>query len=430
MKIYTVQSGDTVYQIAQSEGVTPEWLIAVNDLENPEQLSVGETLVIPHYTETYTVKEGDTLYRIANLFSTTVRRLYQLNPQLQGSPDIYPGESLVLAYDDQPTETISVNGYAYPFIDEEVLRRTLPYLTYLTVFAYGFDENGTLIIPDDALLLNAAKEAGVSPILLLSTLSADGVFNNALSNRLLNDPALQETLIRQLKEVVMQKGYDGVDIDFEYIFPQDAQKYVDFVRRVQEEMAQIGVFTVVSLAPKTSADQRGLLYEGHSYEGLGSVADAAAIMAYEWGYTFGPPMAIAPLNKVEDVLDYATTAINRNKIWLGTPNYAYDFTLPYLQGLSRARSLSNVQAVQEAFDKNAAIQYDAEMQAPYYTYYDREGKEHQVWFEDARSVKATLDLASEKGISTISIWNIMRYFPQLFAVLASEYNIATADRQR
>ncbi len=428
MKIYTVQSGDTVYQIAQREGITPEWLIAVNDLENPEQLSVGESLVIPHYNEIYTVKEGDTLYRIANLFSTTVRRLYQLNPQLQGSPDIFPGESLVLSYDTQPTETISVNGYAYPFINEEVLRATLPYLTYLTVFAYGFDENGNLIIPDDSTILNATKEAGVAPILLLSTLSADGIFNNGLSNRLLNDPDLQETLIRQLKDVVEEKGYDGVDIDFEYIFPQDTQKYVNFVRRVQEEMSQIGVFTVVSLAPKTSANQRGLLYEGHSYEDLGRVADAAAIMAYEWGYTFGPPMAIAPLNKVEEVLNYATSAINRNKIWLGTPNYAYDFTLPYLQGISLARSLSNVQAVQEAFEKNAEIQYDTEMQAPFYTYFDKEKKEHQVWFEDARSVKATLELVNEKGLDAISIWNIMRYFPQLYAILASEYNIATIDR--
>ncbi len=427
MDIYTVQNGDTVYQIAQREGVTPEWLIAVNDLENPEQLSVGQALVIPRYGNLYSVKEGDTLYRIAQNFSTTVRRLYQLNPQLQGVPDIYPGEALVLNYDTEPTETIAVNGYAYPFIQEDVLRRTLPYLTYLTVFAYGFDESGNLVIPNDEKLIETAREYGVSPILLLSTLTPNGIFNNELSSRLLSAPAMQDTLIAQLKNIVQEKGYDGVDIDFEYIFPQDAEKYVDFVRRVKQEMEQIGVFTVVSLAPKTSADQRGLLYEGHSYEGLGSVADAAAIMAYEWGYAFGPPMAVAPLDKVAEVLDYATRVIPRDKIWLGTPNYAYDFTLPYRQGLSRAKLLSNVQAVEEAFDKNAQIRYDEKMQAPNYTYYDKDRAEHQVWFEDARSVSATLELARQNGISTISIWNIMRYFPQLYSVLVSEYNIATAQ---
>ncbi len=53
-----------------------------------------------------------------------------------------------------------------------------------------------------------------------------------------------------------------------------------------------------SLAPKTSSGQPGILYESHNYAALGAAADFSTIMTYEWGYKYGPPMAVAPLNKV------------------------------------------------------------------------------------------------------------------------------------
>ena len=32
-------------------------------------------------------------------------------------------------------------------------------------------------------------------------------------------------------------------------------------------------------------------------------------MTFEWGYTYGPPMAVAPLPQVRAVLDYAVSVI-------------------------------------------------------------------------------------------------------------------------
>ena len=54
-------------------------------------------------------------------------------------------------------------------------------------------------------------------------------------------------------------------------------------------------------------------------------------MTYEWGYLFGPPMATAPVNMVRQVLDYGVTTIDPNKILMGIPNYAYDWSLPFIQ---------------------------------------------------------------------------------------------------
>ena len=87
---------------------------------------------------------------------------------------------------------------------------------------------------------------------------------------------------------------------------------------------QVGLSLHVDLAPKTHPDQEGLLYEGHDYGAVGTIADSVLLMTYEWGYAYGLPMAVAPLPQVAQVVRYAVTEIPPGKIQLGIPNYGYD----------------------------------------------------------------------------------------------------------
>ena len=173
---------------------------------------------------------------------------------------------------------------------------------------------------------------------------------------------------------------------------------------------------MTALAPKTSDGQPGSLYEGHDYALLGAAADAVLLMTYEWGYTYGPPMAVSPIAQVEKVIDYALTRIPAEKLLLGVSVYGYDFTLPYSPGESRAESLSTRQAVALAYSRGAVINYDGAAQAPYFDYYDN-GVRHTVWYEDARSVNARLELAARKGLSGVLIWSLNREGNQNLAVL-------------
>lgn len=147
-------------------------------------------------------------------------------------------------------------------------------------------------------------------------------------------------------------------------------------------------------------------------------------MTYEWGYTYGPPMAIAPINKVEQVVSYAVTEISPSKIMLGIPNYAYNWTLPFEKGISKATTLSNTQAVELAGNVGSEIQFDELAQSPFFNYFDYTGAEHEVWFEDARSVNAKLLLADTYSLNGVSFWNLMRFFPQSWLVINGSYNIA------
>ncbi len=423
MEIHVVRPGDTLASVAQSYGVPLAILESDNQLPDPRRLVPGQTLVVRRPIRLYTVQPGDTLYSIARENGLTPRQLLQRNPILRGEPAVFTGQTLVLQDADSPTQTALVTGYAYPFGDRGVIQRTLPYLSGLIPFTYGIRPDGTLVEPDDLSLIAAAQQLGVTPVMHLSTLTDEGNFDSSLASLVLNDLQVQDAVVSAIVETMQLRGYQALDVDFEFIPAQDAQAYAQFIARLRDTLRPRGWPVIVALAPKTSADQPGLLYEGHDYAQLGAAADLVLLMTYEWGYTYGPPMAVAPLPNVRRVVEYALTEIPADKILLGIPNYGYDWTLPFVQEESRATSISNQYAVTLAGDNNAVIQYDPTAQAPFFRYTDPAGREHEVWFEDARSIRAKLSLLSRYGLSGVGYWNLIRPFPQNWLVLASMYRI-------
>lgn len=378
MVIYVVKSGDTIFSIAEQYGIPAEEIISYNQLSNPEQLVVGQTILVP------------------------------------------TGENIA-------DRELAVNGYMYPYIETETLTKTVPYLTFGTVFTYGFTPEGELIPIPDERVIGIMKSGNTAPILLLSTLTKEGGFSNSLAHSIFINLEAQDKLIENLINTMESKGYYGLDIDFEYVLQEDREAYGNFVERVTKAMHQAGYKVMVALAPKTSADQPGLLYESHDYGRLGGIADWVLLMTYEWGYTYGPPMAVSPINKVRQVLDYAVTEIPPEKIFMGIPNYGYDWTLPYIKGESRAKSVSNVGAVSLAQKYGAVIKFDETSQAPFFTYFDQLGTEHIVWFEDARSIQAKLDLIKEYGFFGAGYWNIMNFFPQNWLVVENNFTIKKVE---
>lgn len=428
MDIHVVQRGETLFSIARQYGVPMSRLIADNMLPDPSGLVVGQTLVIRYPASVHTVRSGETLSAIARRYGLSVRQLQRNNPVLEGSTQIYPGQMLVIRYRETSQIPVWVNGYAYPFIDRPLLRRTLPFLSYLTPFTYGITPEGGLVVPDDEWLISTALAGGVAPLMHLSTLTEEGGFSNELAHLVLTDRQVQDTLVQNIIETLQRKNYRGLDIDFEYVFPEDGATYAAFIRRLSGELNPLGYPVITALAPKTSAQQRGLLYEAHDYSAIGAAANEVLLMTYEWGYAYSLPMAVAPIPNVRAVIEYALTEMPAQKIWLGIPNYGYDWTLPVIQGETRAISISNQYAVALAARYRAEIQYDERAQTPWFRYLDENGREHEVWFEDARSIFAKLQLIQEYGLKGAGYWNLMRPFPQNWVILNALFSIQDSNR--
>lgn len=407
MIIHTVKRGESIYSIAKNYGVSERLLALNNGIDGP--LVVGEDLVILFPEKVHTVNFGETLSDIAEMYSVSVRSLFKNNYYLRGKDNLYPGQSIVISYTDKPTKDILTNGYAYPFVNQDVLRTSMPYVNYLTPFTYGLTYDGNLLNLDDEKLIRIASEYETKSAMHISTLDESDRFDSNLATNILNNPDLQDILYEDVRRVMKEKGYSAIDIDFEYINGSESAKYADFVAKLRT----LGYPVIVAVAPKTSANQKGQLYEGHNYRLLGEASDYVFVMTYEWGYTYGPPLPVAPIQNVRRVLDYAVTEIPPEKILLGIPNYGYDWKLPFVQGTSRATSIGNRQAVEIAREKRAEILFDETAQAPYFNYTDASG-EHIVWFENARSIKAKFDLVRSYNLAGVGYWNLMREFPQLW----------------
>ncbi|MNP15109.1 Spore germination protein YaaH [compost metagenome] len=175
------------------------------------------------------------------------------------------------------------------------------------------------------------------------------------------------------------------------------------------------------MAPKTSATQQGRWYEAHDYRAHGQIVDFVVIMTYEWGYSGGPPQPVSPIGPVRKVLEYALTEIPAGKIMMGQNLYGYDWTLPYVQGGPFAKAVSPQAAIGLARQHGVSIAYDYRAQAPHFGYTDGEGKEHVVWFEDARSIQAKFNLLKELGIRGISYWKLGLPFPQNWLLLENNF---------
>ncbi len=375
--------------------------------------------------EIYVVKPGDTVDLIGEMYQAQPQSIIYANQMTPPYP-LAVGQALLIPGGEEPYEKIPVriNGYAYPYINSWVLEQTLPYLTELSVFSYGFTPEGELIPPVLSVdfMIEAAYRHGTLPILTLTPFGADGQFNNYLIHSVVQSPEAVDNLILNLKSVAEEKGYAGVDVDFEYILAEDRDAFTDFVAKIAQSLHEIGRQVSVALAPKQSAGQKGLLYEGKDYGGLGAAADYVLLMTYEWGYTYGPPMAVAPIFQVRKVLDYAVTEIPTDKIRLGIPNYGYDWKLPFERGVTKARTIGNVEAVQIAIEKNAEIFFDERAMSPYFHYWEN-GEEHEVWFEDVRSMQAKFELIKEYGLNGAGYWQIMRLFRANWLLLDWQFDI-------
>ena len=409
MQIYVVKPGDTLYSIGRALSLAPGFLARYNGLREPYRLAVGQSLLVLYPERTVTVRAGDALSSIAASSGTDVLSLFRMNPNLSGSDQLYPGQVLVTQLEQSRTRSAFVGGYAYPYVQESVLRGILP-------FTYGFTPEGALVPMDDERLLALAGEYGVRPFLHLSTLTAAGTFSAAQAAVVLRSEALQQTLAEAVLQKMQEKGYMGLDVDFEYLGRELAEAYAQFLSRLHGLLAPYGLPLIAALAPKTSADQPGTLYEGYDYAVVASACDAVLLMTYEWGYTYGPPMAVAPIGAVRRVVEFALTQMEPGKILLGFPNYAYDWTLPFTAGATRAQSIGNEAAPLLAAQYGAEIQFDEQAQTPYFTYLDEAGQPHEVWFEDARSALAKFGLLTEYGLLGLGYWNFMRPFAAGFSL--------------
>ncbi|MDD4296113.1 MAG: LysM peptidoglycan-binding domain-containing protein [Ruminiclostridium sp.] len=467
MIIHTVRSGETLWSIANFYRVSTSDIVEINELTYPNRLVIGQALVIPTEDTYHIVRPGESLWRIAQTYRISVQAILDRN-QIPDPNRINPGAVLYIPaprHIVQPGETlwlisqrygvslqtlmkinditdpnliypgtvlmvpikqrrvVDVNGFIYILGERAapIVRDAGEHLTYLSPFAYRIKEDGGLEQIDDIPAINAAYAENVVPMMAITNFTSTELGEN-LAHAVLSNNQIVERLLDNVVSIMDQKGYMGLNIDFENVLPDDRENYNRFIQRAVDRLHPLGYFVSSSLAPKASAAQTGLLYTAHDYPAHGRILDWVVLMTYEWGYRLGPPRAISPVNEIRRVLDYAVSVMPRYKIFLGFQIYARDWLLPHVRG-QEAETFSNKEALERAIRHGVNIQYDETAKSPFYRYWDTQGRQHEVWFEDARSAQAKFDLVKEYNLGGISYWALGYPYPENWALLEDNFTI-------
>jgi len=379
MQIHVVKDGDSLYTIAKKYGVDYIELARENGLNLQDTLVIGQTIVV-------------------------------------NSSEIVPKSGIV-----------EVNGYAFANIADDILAKTLPYLTYLSLFSYEARADGTfkpIAVPaaEDKIIAKAI-DTRVIPAMVVSNIGASGNFESALAHEILTNPAAADKLIGNLLDAMHTKKYAGLDVDFEFVLPADRAAYTEFLAKCADKMHENGFFISCAIPAKDAESTTDPLTGAYDYAAIGAIVDNVTLMTYDWGYATSRPMAVAPINKVESVIKFAVSQMESVKILMGIPNYGYDWPTP-VSAANPGKAIGITTAVDTARKHNQAIQFDTTSQTPFFEYYTDAKKRHEVWFEDARSVKAKLELAHKYNLAGFSYWLVNRFWPQNWLVLNSMYDVA------
>ncbi|BCJ92549.1 germination protein [Anaerocolumna cellulosilytica] len=422
MNIHIVQFGDTIYTIADRYGVSPERIIVENDIMHPDNLTMGEALIIIRPNQTYIVQEGDSLESIAITQGVDVMELLRNNPNVSNR-ELYIGEEVVLSYIDSRTVSIKTNGFAYPFIDRATLLKTLPYLTYLTIYSYQIAPDGTLIDMDDSEIVQIAKEYGVAPIMFITAPHEGDNVDMDVAHILITNIEIQNKFYSDILTILRDKGYYGINIDTPYIQPEDRQPYVDFIANITECLNGEGYPVTVSIAPSTFEVSTGIIYNGVDYTGLSQAAnDILYRLTYAFRYPQILPISTLPFDAVMQTVAKAMELIPPNKCMLDISVIGYLWEFPYFAAIIYVNFLNYNAAIELANNTSSIIQFNEPSRSSYFQYTENK-HEYMAWFKDSRVIYPMLEYMRGYGLQGISIWNIMSFITSIWLMIQTQYEI-------
>ncbi|MFV0241358.1 MAG: LysM peptidoglycan-binding domain-containing protein [Lacrimispora sphenoides] len=424
MNLHVVQPGETINSIAEYYNIPVDRLILENGITNPENLATGQTIVIVQPEVLYTVQAGDSLESIAKQHGTTPMELLRNNPYLSDMEFLYAGETIVISYQTNRKRTIATIGYTFSYIDRSVLIKTLPFLTYLTIFNYRTTSEGEIISnADDTEIIQLAKAFDVAPMMFISTMTEEGIVSREVTYNIINNPTVQDRFIDNALYILRTKGFYGINIYAENVTNGNIDSIAAYLKKASAIFHSEGYKVLVTITPATNVDIPSVNFERLDYSKLSEYADGIIFSSYDWARSYSYPSAIFPVNILRELLDYVVSIIPPEKIFLGVTALGYDWTLPYVPGATEAVVISNNSAVQIAAENKIPIQFNEVAQSSYFYYIDSDGILHVVWFKDARSFNARTGLIEEYNLQGISIWTIMRFDTRMWLIINNQYYI-------
>jgi cellulose synthase/poly-beta-1,6-N-acetylglucosamine synthase-like glycosyltransferase/spore germination protein YaaH/peptidoglycan/xylan/chitin deacetylase (PgdA/CDA1 family) len=253
------------------------------------------------------------------------------------------------------------------------------------------------------------RSSGVAVLARVSNDDDRGAWNAPDVERLLADRVESERAAKNLADLAVRWGCDGVNLDIEQIAATDADSYVDFVRAAAKALHAAGRLLTVDVPPNDAA---------FDLEQIGDAADGVVLMAYDEHYPGGGPGPVASEPWFEDCVDAAAHAVPRGKLIVAVGNYGYDWTLGSREA-AQSLTYAETMAVADAHgDREPELSGDSRNLR--FDYSDDQGRGHVVWFLDMLTAWNESAIARARGAAGLALWRLGSEAPATWAVLKGD----------
>jgi spore germination protein len=273
---------------------------------------------------------------------------------------------------------------------------------------------------EDPVILSFLRSRGILVIPTVANV-LNGVWDGTMVSSILADPALTAVNINSLVQLAVVNGYDGIDLDYENLAASDRTAFTNFTTQLAAALHAQGKLLTVNVYAKTAEPGDWDGPRAQDWVALGQAADQVRIMTYEYHWSTSGPGPISPVNWVSDVLAFARSMIPSNKIIQGLPLYGYDWVGQ--SGVDHVWSETMALAAQYG----AAINWDATSASPWFQYTVKRTR-HTVWFENASSADAKMQVNTAHDVAGLAVWRLGGEDPDVWsAVRAWQGTVGTHD---
>jgi len=227
-------------------------------------------------------------------------------------------------------------------------------------------------------------------------------FNPPRTNALLSSDSAQSRLVHEILADVRRYQLDGINLDFEDMFPHDAPRLTRFVDDLAAALHASGKGLSVDVTPPSSDPNWGLVYQRAA---LARTADYVALMTYDEHYA-GDPVAgsVASLPWTDaSLLATLRSGVPASRLLLGVPLYTRDWS--WTRAGLQSVYIPMAEGIADAERPGAHIVWDAHDRQDIVTY-EVAGIPHKLWLENSASLSERGQLARAVGLAGVAVWQL------------------------
>ena len=193
-------------------------------------------------------------------------------------------------------------------------------------FWYAATADGSVTTTGGASNLAATVDAARGQGLPVIPSVVDGTAPGQMS-AILDNPVTRAAHVQNIVDLVMSKGYDGIDLDYEVFafrvpkdqWPAITPDWVAFIDSLANALHSRGKLLSVTVPPVWISGGVTRGYTVYAQAQIAPMVDRLRLMVYDW--SVDAPGPIAPMSWVNQVIAYSSPLVPASKLQLGVPAY-------------------------------------------------------------------------------------------------------------